>query len=290
MTQSGRSQKHHHMIRQSSVTPMKKALLFGFITGANNRAGIGKPIGTFDMTKLTITIFVVALMSGCATGVETVRDLSTGEGTALIDGASAPGIFSSWSCKIIWPVFADSIVVDAGPVVFVNSCTTGETAVFRFDAKAGSTYEIRFDMWSCAKLLDVTTGNHTGACEKIFSYPFKDLSTSDDTAAIRQNLGATPLDYCNPVKEQEFQGELYDKVFGYLFVDAGPTTIGATCLKTGILGFNERTLTASFDFDAQAGHTYTFSAEDKECIKLLDITSDESVIACERYERTDGDK
>jgi hypothetical protein len=218
------------MIRQSSVTPMKKALLFGFITGANNRAGIGKPIGTFDMTKLTITIFVVALMSGCATGVETVRDLSTGEGTALIDGASAPGIFSSWSCKIIWPVFADSIVVDAGPVVFVDSCDTGETVVFRFDAKAGSTYEIRFDMRGCVKLLDVTTGNQIGACEQSFRYPFKDLSTSDDTAAIRQNLGATTAEYCNPVKEQEFQGELYDKVFGYLFVDVGSTTIGATCL------------------------------------------------------------
>jgi len=54
------------MIRQSSVTPMKKALLFGFITGANNRAGIGKPNEIIEMTKLTITIVVIALMSGCA--------------------------------------------------------------------------------------------------------------------------------------------------------------------------------------------------------------------------------
>ena len=51
-TLNRRSQKHHLMIRRSSITLMKKALLFGFITSMNNRAGINEPNQAPNMIKL----------------------------------------------------------------------------------------------------------------------------------------------------------------------------------------------------------------------------------------------
>ena len=46
---------------------MKKALLFGVITSARNRAGISESIEALNMTKLISSIVAVALLSGCAT-------------------------------------------------------------------------------------------------------------------------------------------------------------------------------------------------------------------------------
>ena len=51
--------------------------------------------------------------------------------------------------------------------------------------------------------------------------------------------------------------------------------------------FGRRRRMSSFEFVAEAGHTYTITATDKECMSLLDITSEEIVIACEPYEKSE---
>ena len=244
------------------------------------------------MTNLMITIVLVALLSGCAAGVETVRDFSTGDETALIHGNDGTIFLPKGTCEIIWPHFANSMVVDAGPVTFVEFCSNlpfnmdghriEVMAVFRFHAKAGHTYQTKATIKDgCMTLLDVTASSYVVACEPYFDHRFKDLSTGDNKAVVR-SIGATGYNYCAVTMEQ--------KRFGFLFVDAGSNTIDVICRKTGTFGGHPRILTSSFDFEAQAGHTYTFSAEDDECIRLLDITSDESVIACEPYEQRDEEK
>ena len=65
-----------------------------------------------------------------------------------------------------------------------------------------------------------------------------------------------------------------------LEIDAGPITIDVTC-ATGLRKPRYRTL--SFDFVAKPGHTYTFTDSDEECIRLLDITSEEIAVKCEPY-------
>ena len=243
------------------------------------------------MTKLMTSIVAVALLSGCAATAKNVKDLSTGEETAFIDGnhGRGSGLIVGKSCEIIWPVVADLIVIDPGPAIFVESCSlrpmTKQSyrgdymAVIQFVAEAGHTYKIKAtDV--CIKLLDVTADSHVVDCYRYFIHRFKDLSTGDDTAIIRSGINS--INYCSPTMGR--------KLFGYLLIDSGPITIDVTCRKTGIFGGHPRLLTSSFDFEAQAGHTYAFSTEDDECIKLLDITSDESIIACESYEQHDEEK
>ena len=152
-------------------------------------------------------------------------------------------------------------------------------AVIQFDAEAGHTYKIKGTV-VCLELLDVTADSQVVDCYRYFVHSFKDLSTGDDTAIIRS--GSDSKNYCSPTMGQ--------KLFGYLLIDSGPITIDVTCRKTGTFGGHPRLLTSVFDFEAQAGHTYAFSAEDDECIKLLDITADESIIACESYEQHDEEK
>ena len=240
------------------------------------------------MNKLAIMMVAIALLSGCAATAKNVQDLSTGEKTAFIDGNHGGALSSFFwtTCEITWPVVADSIVVDPGPAIFMESCSfsVGDyggpfMAVIQFDAEAGHTYKIKGTV-VCLELLDVTADSQVVDCYRYFVHSFKDLSTGDDTAIIRS--GSDSRNYCSPTMGQ--------KLFGYLLIDSGPITIDVTCRKTGTFGGHPRLLTSVFDFEAQAGHTYAFSAEDDECIKLLDITADESIIACESYEQHDEEK
>ena len=68
-------------------------------------------------------------------------------------------------------------------------------------------------------------------------------------------------------------------------VDAGPVNINAICATK--MFFTRGWRMSSFDFVAQAGHTYTITATEKECMSLLDITSGETVIACEPYRQSE---
>ena len=64
-------------------------------------------------------------------------------------------------------------------------------------------------------------------------------------------------------------------------VDDGPTSIEASCDLPDPNSTSAKT--ASFVFNAEADHAYTLSGEDEECMRLVDITSEENVIACEPY-------
>jgi hypothetical protein len=73
----------------------------------------------------------------------------------------------------------------------------------------------------------------------------------------------------------------------FITVNAGTVTIDGEC-QARILPdiFGRRRRMSSFEFVAEAGHTYTITATEKECMSLLDITSEEIVVACEPYEKS----
>ena len=77
------------------------------------------------------------------------------------------------------------------------------------------------------------------------------------------------------------EGDIEERVLLSL-VESGPIVIDASCLKISATG--ERTIkTSSFSFDAEPEHMYTLSGEDDECMRLIDITSEETIISCEPY-------
>jgi hypothetical protein len=97
-----------------------------------------------------------------------------------------------------------------------------------------------------------------------------------NTAVIRPGGTTSNQDACWPSA-----GSIRRRVI-LLTVEAGPINIDASCdriLETGELS----TKTSSFEFDAETGHIYTLSGEAEECMRLIDITSEETIIACEPY-------
>jgi hypothetical protein len=260
------------------------------------------------MYKLVIMAVVVALLSGC--GGTTVRDVSTGEDTVVIEGWS-----EFWSgCKIFGPlpvvsggkgfvdgarsrrmgdsmaygsVGNDSLIVDAGPVYIMVACSVDnpfgrrktERATFNFTAEGGHTYAI---VWKqgCIQLLDATADGSIVACEPSYSGGYEDLSTTGETASIRAGEASSDKGNCRP-----FTGERQKwgrNIREFIKVDAGPVSINARCFSTF---FGRPESTARFEFVAEAGHNYTFTATEKDCISLLDITSQETEIACEPYKK-----
>lgn len=238
------------------------------------------------MNKLTITIAVVALLSGC---VSTPHDLSTGEETALIE--SQDGFTTK--CTIYGPFprsrtstsdLHDSLVVDAGPVKIMVLCTHTDifgdsvrlNAKFSFIAEAGHTYNFSGKGSDCYQLLDVTADGRIVACEPYYRGHYEDQTTGDDVATFI-NIGDPYSDEFCRVNQEDVRWST-----GLLEVDAGPITIHAICEKKG--WWSKTKKTSSFDFIAEAEHTYTFTASKKECMGLLDITSGEKVVACNPYE------
>ena len=231
------------------------------------------------------------LVSGC-TGT-TVRDVSTGEETAVIEGWD-----EFWSgCSIIGPLpkgfvdtrrpagrGSDSLIVDAGPVKIMVACIEGvgghiDKATFNFTAEGGHTYSIEWKQ-GCMTLLDATADGSVVACEPYFSGSYEDFSTTGETASIRAGGASSDKGNCRP-----FTGERQKwgrNIREFITVDAGPVSINARCVDTF---FGRPESTARFEFVAEAGHNYTFTATEKDCISLLDITSQETEIACEPYKK-----
>lgn len=265
------------------------------------------------MKKFTIMMVAIALLSGCGMWAHTTRDLSTTEETALIGGFNT----FSYDCSFYAPLpikeeytagdaiggifgeffgvtestsrYVDSLVVDAGPVKIRTSCTysnpfgsSTKSARFSFVAEAGHTYTVSWEASDCLNLLDVTNEGHVIACEPFYSGSYKDLSTGDNTAIIKAGGASRNKGDCSPTTGG--RRERRDN----LKVDAGPITINGMC-QAAILPdfFGRRRRVSNFEFIAEAGHTYTITATDKECMTLLDITSEETVIACEPYKKAE---
>ena len=264
------------------------------------------------MSKLTIMMITVALLSGCVS-MKTARDLSTGNETAVIEGVT-----KFWTnCSIYGPypievgdyeisasdVFGSligirapaspsqgvkTLAVDAGPIKIMVSCTTEDpfgssvTEKARFDlvTEAGHTYTIAWQR-DCMELLDATAGRSAVACEPYYTGRYEDFSTTDDTAIIRAGGASRNKGDCSPsTGGSRERRDVFE-------IDAGPTTINGIC-QAAILPdfFGRRRRMSSFKFVAEVGHTYTITATEKECMSLLDITSEEIVIACEPYEKS----
>lgn len=243
--------------------------------------------------RIFCTLVIITCYSGCGTleGVysefrsyEDHVDLSdTGsDEIATIRGEIFNIVIARAECWMRSPAYAKSVTVNAGIVDVEAECSGGFAlfANFRFEALAGHEYLIRSRYCDdCIELLDVTTD------EVIVKAPscrgngcLLDLSTGDDKALIREE--EVGKNSCMPAAEQGFLG-----VVSFLYVNAGPVTIEANCSTSDLWAMLIRRthMTASFDFIAKTGHTYTFRKKEKECMLLLDITSEEVVIACEPF-------
>ena len=255
------------------------------------------------------------LVSGCWSTGTTVRDVSTGEETAAIqvreESRSGCSIFGplpivssgvrSLDLRIIGgSIYAsgslipgsDSLIVDAGPVKIVVLCVvdarplggiTKRRAAFNFTAEGGHTYEIELKRKQyCMELLDATADGSVVACEPYYSgrHDYEDLSTTGETASIRAGEASSDKGNCRPFtgERQKWGRELRE----FIKVDAGPVSINARCFTTF---FGRPPSTARFEFVAEAGHNYTITATEKDCISLLDITLEETEIACEPYKK-----
>jgi len=234
------------------------------------------------------------------------EDLFVGKETALITGLGRAGFFNSWNnCavgRIVPPdlstsifneprmssvIGGDSYVVGAGPIKILALCTFSDPfgdyhskAWFNFVAEVGHTYTFAFSKSAdCLNLLDVTTDGQIVACAPYFSGRYVDLSTGDDTAIVRTWGASSNKGDCHKLKSAAFRG--FNA--GFLLVDAGPLTVDVSC--SAYVGFVERT--SSFDFVAVTGHTYIFTDSDMKCIRLLDITFEETVISCEPYQKSE---
>lgn len=216
-------------------------------------------------------------------------DISTGEDRARIDGTS--GFFGG--CGIVRPFRADSLTIDAGPLQIQAICSVSDPfdptptisyARFNFVAERGHTYTFSPKGAKCLNLLDVTTNALIGECQPYFYGRYVDLSTGYDTAIIMAGAASSDKGDCQP-KTGPGRFEKAD----FLEVDAGPISIKVQCKAANSLNIWGRRV-SSFEFTAETGHTYTITATDKECMTLLDVTSEEFVIACEPYEQHDEEK
>jgi len=264
-------------------------------------------------TGLTVA---VALLLGCGSALaQFAVDVSVSEQTVRIN--------KDPSCRIYWPYVADSIIVDAGPVLFASRCSAAQSIAnqiggvvgdvfggpsndayiytFRFVAEPGRTYEVD---GACVRMAspDAAVDGDIVACEPGISGRIEgggslrqmydceiDRSRRSETeryvyvcvgkkqtATVRPGGTTSYQDTCWP-SAGRMRGRVVLRV-----IDAGPTSMDATCDR--ILQTGEWTRkTSSFDFNAETGHIYTLSGEAEECMRLIDITSVETVIACEPY-------
>ena len=260
------------------------------------------------MIKIVILIVTVTALCSCEAMNSPLNPLSvfkthdvldhpTSDMTALIVGQSSLGT----KCRIIDLSIANSaddafwsapksLVVDAGPATIEVWCTSGNAYVFdlrstftskarfNFVAEAGHAY-VTVGRHRCLELRDATLDGHVIACEPTFSGEFVDLTTTDNTAFVTGEVSPEKGN-CSPT----LGDRPHIETFNLFKVNAGPVIIDAVCIKSGLLGIQKRR--ASFNFGAETGHTYTFADVDEECMSLLDITSEETVIACEPFEKS----
>jgi len=264
-----------------------------------SRARIRKAVEVPRMNKAIIVMIAAVLLPGCglATGpisMQFIRqpdfvDVSTSKNVATIRGGTFHGVIGTVKCWIEEPAEAMMLKIDAGPADITANCWLmiggewNEHATFRFIAIAGQEYRVRRRKFGGAgiELVD-DTGNSVIERPKT-----KDLSMGE-TALVTHAKGYGK-GVCSPTKDKVWADDIYYNP-NNIIVDAGPVTIYATCdLTRFFLGSKKKR--ASFDFVAEAGHTYMVASERKECVSLLDTTFDttfeETLIACEPFEKSE---
>lgn len=239
------------------------------------------------MKVIKIIILAITLLSGCAS---IVRDVSTGEITAQISTRNC------CFCKFIYPASGHVITVDAGRQFVVQKCWGSDSPLyevtdgnfgtqgkdkdsfrtFYFDAKAGRKYHLSEN---CFKLADDDATSEDQAIDCAPRLKGRLALSSFEHSAVIIPGGTTPRqDACWPSVRVGWNESKRILVVG---VDDGPTSIEASCDLPDPNSTSAKT--ASFVFNAEADHAYTLSGEDEECMRLVDITSEENVIACEPY-------
>ena len=241
--------------------------------------------------RFVCTLVVITICAGCGMAdivankvfdpYKSHVDLSesSSDGVATIRGETLQALILARYCRVESPVKAKRVTINAGYVSIEVACgLTDSPTVFanvRFEALAGHEYLIshRKDCDYCIALLDATTN------EVIVRAPYScknawctNLSTGDDWAVITRSKKRR----CAIAIGQD----LKPTRGVWIYVDAGQVSVHAVCPKS----FRAPRKISSFDFVAEPGHTYRFAAKRKECMQLLDITSEETVIACEPYE------
>ena len=299
--------EYHEYVNNMAQPSFSQTVDYKYSVGEATIALKGARIKVHDATSNNLTY---TLDKGFDSYAKRDKDLSVGEEqfvgeeSALIFGLGREGFFNSWNnCavgRIVPPDLStsifdeprrsrvirdDSLVVAAGPVEILALCTWEDlfleaqlpNAWFNFDAEAGHTYTFALSKrGECLNLLDATSDGQIIACEPFFSGRYVDLSTGDDKAIVRTVRASSNKGDCYRLDTAGLRGSSA----GFLLVDAGPITVDVTC-RAYVIG----QMTLSFDFVAETGHVYTFSDSDKKCTRLLDITSQETEIACEPYKK-----
>ena len=240
--------------------------------------------------RYVVVLLLFVTVSGCATTEHRmvrhyadhvdISDAANGN-VATIRGRERTlvGLLGEY-CWLEAPGKAQRVTVNAGMVDVVAVCEARDevmaanstfSAAFHFDAVAGHEYEIEMLCDGCLRLRDITTEETVAESPYLQVGEFQeDLSTSDSTAII--NGGACWLT----------EGEATS-----LIVDAGPISMDVTCRLLAWIPARQNRATASFDFDAEAGHTYSFQSVGmpfvEECISLFDRTFESTIISCEPY-------
>ena len=324
MTKSGHSQIHQNLISQPSGLLISKPPVSDLVLSTGNRPEISMSVGEEHMSKLTIVIVAGAVLSGCAgtrldvstgkktavidggpcsvygplavgTGDYEATSYSSATNTYLyaigvksadsLAGVSDRGSFTERRARLRAAQVrtADVLVVDAGPVKILGSCVHFSIpkeyltlTLFRFDAKAGHSYVFSKRGSDCLQLLDTTADEQQIACEMEVYGGYVDYSSGANTALIHKGDGN--FFYCNLNKAGSPAARI-----GLLEVDAGPFMVEATC-NVGVYPI-PRLRKSRFDFVAEPGHTYTFKKSKMKCIRLVDITSVETDVACEPYKK-----
>ncbi len=213
-----------------------------------------------------------------------LSDLANGS-VATIRGSerAALGLWGEY-CWLESPGKAKRVTVNAGMVDVVAVCEARDalmnlhskySAAFHFNAFAGHEYEIGMQCDGCLRLRDVTAEEVVAESPYLQIGEFQeDLSTSDHTATI---IGRDCW--------------LSDGEASSLVVDAGPINIDVTCRLQRLLSPVHTRVTSSFDFDAETGHTYMFTALGSpfgdKCISLFDSTFESTLISCEPYKKVE---
>jgi hypothetical protein len=236
--------------------------------------------------RIFCALVVTTLCSGCFT---TISDLKTSaeDYVDLSDPAAEKAQLRAarWDigiagvyCYMTAPANAERVTVNAGTVNVSVVCETADVgsgskedkASFSFDALAGHSYVItKRDCDECVNLKDETT-NKKIAKFSVSTWRYGKISPDNPNASLITAGGGYAN--CKPTN-----GGLR---LDFIEVEAGPITFDAIC-KTGT--FRRRFQISSFNFVAEAGHTYTNTALEKDCMSLLDVTSEQIVIACEPY-------
>jgi hypothetical protein len=236
----------------------------------------------------------LALITCCAGCFSTISDLkANAEGYVDLSDPSANKAqvrAAKWDigiagvyCYMTAPALAERVTVNAGTVDVSVVCDTTDIvsgsglnrASFSFDALAGHNYVItKRDCDDCFNLKDEATNKKIGKFSVSSWWHYQETSPVNPNASLIIAGGGYAK--CKPTNE----GRRLD----FIEVEAGPITFNATC-DTGT--FRRRLQISSFNFVAEAGHTYTNTALEKDCMSLLDVTSGQIVIACEPYRETE---